>query len=105
MRDDDWPVAPLGQATATASLAPPPDVPVSWPWSAIRTVTPGTSVIVREASTWVVWPFFVTCTNALAVQSPSVNRLPLTTLESGNLWRSRAGGVNVPEPPRSFWRT
>ena len=39
--DDGWPVAPLGQATATAIRAPPPDVPVSWPWSATRAVTPG----------------------------------------------------------------
>ena len=104
MRDDDWPVAPLGQATATASLAPPPDVPVSWPWSAIRTLTPGTSVIVREASTWVCWPFFVTRTKALAVQLPSVNRLPLTTLERATCGVPVQVDVNVPEPPRSFWR-
>ena len=102
--DDDWPVAPLGQATATASLAPPPDVPVSWPWSAIRTLTPGTSVIVREASTWVCWPFFVTRTKARAVQLPSVNRLPLTTLERATCGVPVHVVVKDPEPPRSFWR-
>ena len=93
-----------GQATATASLAPPPDVPVSWPWSAIRTLTPGTSVIVREASTWVVWPFLVTRRIGPAVQLPSVNRLPLTTLERATCGVPVQVEVNVPEPPRSFWR-
>jgi hypothetical protein len=83
-------------------LAPPPDVPVSWPWSAIRTVTPGTSVIVREASTWVVWPFLVTRTKALAVQLPSVYRLPLTTLERETCGVPVQVDVNDPEPPRSF---
>jgi hypothetical protein len=39
--DDDWPVAPAGHAVAMAILTPPPDVPVSWPWSAIRATTLG----------------------------------------------------------------
>src|SRR5918999_4196236 len=103
--DDDWPVAPAGQATATAMLTSPPDVPMSWPWSAIRATTPGTSLIVLEA--WVVnsWPFFVTRTKAVAVQLPSVNRLPLTALERATCGVPVQVAVNVPEPPRSFWRT
>ena len=50
------------------------------------------------------WPFFETRTKALAVQLPSVNRLPLTTLERATCGVPVQVDVNVPEPPRSFWR-
>ena len=50
--EDGAPVAPIGQATAMAMLTPPPDAPVSWPWSASRAVTPGSSRIALELEVW-----------------------------------------------------
>ena len=50
-------MVPVGQATATAIRTPPPDVPVSWPWSATRAVTPGSRRIVLVLVTVTSWPF------------------------------------------------
>jgi hypothetical protein len=99
--DDDWPVAPAGHAVAMAIFTPPPDVPVSWPWSAIRATTLGWTVIVRELLP-VIWvPFFAMRTNACASALPRSMRFPLTTLER-LIWGSPVHvPLKVPEPPGS----
>jgi hypothetical protein len=102
--DDGVPDAPLGQATATA-IVTPPSAPDSWPWSAMRAVTPGWRLIVRVLLTCASWPFRAIVTKARAVAGPRTHLLPLTTREEATCGAPVHVAVNVPEPPGVACRT
>src|SRR5688572_13885197 len=102
---DVRPVVPLGQATEIATLTPPPDVPVSWPWSATRAVTIGSRRIDRMLLAVVSWPFCEMVTNAVAVAVPSTHLFPFTTLVCTVCGAPVHDAAKLPEPPGSACRT